>query len=113
MIKTAKKWSQCEINRAKELTEEEYPNDMIAVILNAKFRRNRNAASVRQKLWKLEQDNKKPKFTARIGQIKNIQIEVSPEAQKCHEALAYLHEQRSELDQLFSEQYHKLAQLPG
>ena len=104
MIKTARKWSQAEVKRAQELTEQGYPNDLIAATLNANFRNNRNAKSVYEKLWKVEKEKRKPKFTAKIGKLSNIHMKSSPEARKCYEAIAYLNE-------LLSEEYHKLAQL--
>lgn len=113
MIQTAKRWTRTEIKRAQELIEEGHATDFIAATLNAKFKNNRNAKSVRQKLWKIETEKTKLKFTARVGHIRDIQVGSHPEAQKCHEAIAYLHEQQSELKQLLSEEYHKLAQLQG
>ncbi len=113
MIKTARKWSQAEVKRAQELTKEGYPNDLIAATLNANFRNNRNAKSVYEKLWKIEKEKRKPKFTAKIGKLSNIHMKSSPEIQSVIKQIAYLENEEAAIKQLKSEQYHKLAQLQG
>lgn len=104
MIKTGKKWLRPEIKRAQELIEEGHASDWIAALLNAKFNNNRTARAVEQKLWKIEKEKKNTKCTVKVGQISDLHMKSSPEARKCYEAIAYLNE-------LLSEEYHKLTQL--
>ena len=104
MIKTGKRWLRPETKRLEELTEEGHAFDLIAATLNANFKNNRTARAVEQKLHKIKKEKKKTKFTAKIGNLSNIHMKSSPEARKCYEAIACLNE-------LLSEEYHKLAQL--
>jgi len=113
MIQTAKRWTRTEIKRAQELIEEGHATDFIAATLNAKFKNNRNAKSVRQKLWKIETEKTKLKFTAKIGQISGSYMKSSPEIQSVIQQIAYLENEEAAIKQLKSEQYHKLAQLQG
>lgn len=113
MIKTGKKWLRPEIKRAQELIEEGHASDWIAALLNAKFNNNRTARAVEQKLWKIEKEKKKTKFTAKIGQISDLHMKSSPEIQSVIKQIAYLENEEAAIKQLKSEQYHKLAQLQG
>ena len=113
MIKTGKRWLRPEIKRLEELTEEGHAFDLIAATLNAKFRNNRTARAVEQKLHKIKKEKKKTKFTAKIGQISDLHMKSSPEIQSVIKQIAYLENEEAAIKQLKSEQYHKLAQLQG
>ena len=106
MIKTGKRWMRPEIHGIEELTEEGHAFDWIAALLNAKFNNNRTARAVEQKLHKIKKAKKNTKCTVKVGQVSDLHMKSSPEARKCYEAIAYLNE-------LLSEEYHKLTQLPS